>query len=120
MADIIGHPWMQGDMATAEEVREEFARREVEVKAALNQQMEEERAKKQAARVQGARRGDQRGRYMGANVDNEEETKEEEVDLKLPLYNFNAELLKTKHTKFFTTANPNTIFLNLQQKMKDE
>lgn len=28
MADIIGHPWMQGPTATAEDIREEFARRE--------------------------------------------------------------------------------------------
>ena len=33
MADVIGHPWMQGPMATGEQVREEFARRH-EVNAA--------------------------------------------------------------------------------------
>ena len=33
MADIIGHPWMQGEVATEEQVRIEFARRHEVCKA---------------------------------------------------------------------------------------
>ena len=33
MADLIGHPWLDGEIATAEEVRAEFARRQEICKA---------------------------------------------------------------------------------------
>lgn len=94
-------------MATEEEVRAEFQKREVEVKAALNTQMEEERQKRQAvAQVAGgARRGNQSGVMMGADL-NQEESKEEESELNLAVYKFDPESLKNKHTKFFTTFDP--------------
>ena len=44
IADVIGHPWMQGQMATEDEIRAEFSLREQKVK----QQAAEEEAKKQA------------------------------------------------------------------------
>ena len=42
MADVIGHPWMQGPMATGEQVREEFARRH-EVNAARAKEQEDQK-----------------------------------------------------------------------------
>ena len=33
MADLIGHPWMQGTVATSEQVRAEFMKRQETVKA---------------------------------------------------------------------------------------
>ena len=37
MADLIGHPWLSGEIATAEEVRAEFARRQEVCKAKKKQ-----------------------------------------------------------------------------------
>ena len=33
MADIIGHPWMQGECATPEEIAQEFAERQEMIKS---------------------------------------------------------------------------------------
>jgi len=33
MADIIGHPWMQGECASPEEIAQEFAERKILVEA---------------------------------------------------------------------------------------
>lgn len=33
MADVIGHPWMQGECATPEEIAQEFAERKILVEA---------------------------------------------------------------------------------------
>merc|ERR1711920_1117426 len=47
MADIIGHPWMQGEVASAEQVRMEFARRHEVCKARASKEM----ANKNVAKV---------------------------------------------------------------------
>ena len=39
MADLIGHPWMQGEVATEEQVRLEFARRQEVCKARASKEL---------------------------------------------------------------------------------
>lgn len=48
MADLIGHPWMQGEFPTDEEVAEEFTRRKQEVKQAQDEERAAKDAEKQA------------------------------------------------------------------------
>ena len=40
MADIIGHPWMQGECATPEEIAQDFAERRVQVQAPNPEEMQ--------------------------------------------------------------------------------
>lgn len=39
MADVIGHPWLSGEVATAEQVRQEFARRQEVCKARASKEL---------------------------------------------------------------------------------
>lgn len=48
MADIIGHPWMQGEMATREQVRLEFDNRQKKI----NLQREADAADRQRNKTQ--------------------------------------------------------------------
>jgi hypothetical protein len=32
MADIVNHPWLQGEIASAEDIKKEFAKRKAEIK----------------------------------------------------------------------------------------
>ena len=43
MADIIGHPWMQGEVATEEQVRVEFARRHEVCKARAAKELQRQK-----------------------------------------------------------------------------
>lgn len=51
IAEVQAHPWMKGDTATADQVKKEFAKREVLVKKAAEEdkaQKDQEKAKKSA------------------------------------------------------------------------
>ena len=70
MADIVGHPWMQGLHATPEQVKQEFAIRHQRVIEARNAEAENnkrERAKQSAQR--GVRRGDRIGDKVYLDLD---------------------------------------------------
>lgn len=59
LADIVGHPWLQGEIATQAEIQQDFADR----KQLIIQKRAEESAKQTTkqetpSRRQGARRGD--------------------------------------------------------------
>jgi hypothetical protein len=45
--EVLAHSWMQGEMATAEEIADEFALRNEKVKAAIDQEKQEKLAQKQ-------------------------------------------------------------------------
>jgi len=40
LADIVGHPWIQGDTATSEQIREEFNRRLETVKHRVKEEQD--------------------------------------------------------------------------------
>ena len=105
MADIIGHPWMQGDVSTREEVIAEFQKRHEVNKARAT----EEEDKKMAVK---AKKGNRRGEtiannvYLSASDLTPEENKDPNV-IKLDMKPYNAELTKT--TSFFTDYSPESI-----------
>lgn len=110
MADIIGHPWMQGEMATAEDVAVEFAKRHEVNKARATEEEDRKMAMKQK-QGQRARRGEQIADnvYMSEDL-TEEEQKDPQV-IKLNLKPYNADLAKT--TAFFTDYTPEQILKEL-------
>jgi len=57
MADIIGHPWMQGEIATQEQITQEFAKRH-EVNKARATEEEDRKMAMKAKQGQRARRGE--------------------------------------------------------------
>lgn len=91
MADIIGHPWMQGQFASSADIQQEFANREASIKITKEAEQAEKAAKRQdnnQSRV-GVRRGvNADGKcYMSDGQDLEEsKTDSEIVCLKLDTY----------------------------------
>jgi serine/threonine protein kinase len=110
MADIIGHPWMQGEIASEAEITMEFAKRHEVNKARATEEEDRKMAMKQK-QGQRARRGEQ----IADNVYMSEElTEEEQKDphvIKLNMKQYNAELAKT--TAFFTDYTPEQILKEL-------
>merc|ERR1711971_214608 len=105
MADIIGHPWMQGEVSSRDEVVAEFQKRQEINKARAT----EEEDKKMAVKAKRAnRRGEQIANnvYLSAEDLTEEESKDPHV-IKLDMKPYNADLAKT--TAFFTDYSPETI-----------
>ena len=104
MADVIGHAWMQGPTASAEEVRAEFARRhEINVARAMeeNQQIGNDNA---GAR---ARRGEQINDnvYLSGNLSQVDKEDPNVVCLKMKPYDPQI----TKNTSFFTNYVPEQV-----------
>lgn len=115
MADIIGHPWMQGEVSEREEVVAEFQKRHEINKARAT----EEEDKKMAVK---AKRANRRGEQIAANVYlstddlTEEESKDPHV-IKLDMKPYNAELTKT--TAFFTDYSPEAILKLLTDSLQN-
>jgi serine/threonine protein kinase len=104
MADVIGHPWMQGQMASSEQVREEFVKRH-EVNAA---RAKEEEDKKLAAKNKSSAGRTRRGQkikdnvYMSGNISQADKDDPNVICLNMKLYN--PQLAKT--TAFFSDYTP--------------
>lgn len=78
MADIIGHPWMQGEMATREQVKNEFDLRQKKINKQRDADTAARLANKAQQPNQGVRRGDNvQQRVVMAGDNTAEETKEE-------------------------------------------
>merc|ERR1712038_638942 len=111
MADVIGHPWMQGQMATSEQVREEFVKRH-EVNAA---RAKEEEDKKLAAKNKTSAGRTRRGQkikdnvYMSGNISQADKDDPNVICLNMKPYN--PQLAKT--TAFFTDYTPEQILKEL-------
>jgi len=110
MADIIGHPWMQGECATPEEIAVEFAKRHEVNKARATEEEDRKMAMKQKQRPR-------RGEQIAGNVYMSEELTEEEAKnpqvIKLNMKPYKAELAKT--TAFFTDYQPEQILKELTE-----
>lgn len=82
LADIIGHPWMQGTVADSKLVHAEFTKRHQMIKQQQNQEAAEKAAKRQThANRKEVRRGENLNGvvYMSASDDTMEESKNENV-----------------------------------------
>lgn len=122
MADIVGHPWMQGEHATAEQVRQEFAERHQKVKEARQREAEENRQQRtQHIAQRGVRRGDRVGDRTYLDLDTEstaEESKDptsQKVVLKACKFNYRPD----KNTQFFSTYETTYVFTKLIEYLKD-
>ena len=120
IADIIGHSWLaSGGVASADEVRAEFAQRHQVNK----QRAQEEQDRRQAARNQvnaGNRRDVQlNGRvYMSHGEELSEETPANMEIIRLNLKNFDA---SKPHTHaFFSTLPPDCLMKTLTQKLGEQ
>ena len=101
MADLIGHPWMQGTVATSEQVRAEFMKRQETVKArALEDQEHKQAEKSKQTNAARTRRGEQ----IDDKIYVTEQFTDKEVNglqvVKLNLKPFNTTL--KSNTSFFT------------------
>ena len=83
MADLIGHPWLAGEIATAEEVRAEFARRQEVCKAKKKQAAQQNATR--PAKTKQVRRGVKYGEkiFIGGEPTAEEAKNENIVKIKM-------------------------------------
>jgi len=116
IADIMQHPWMQGETPTAEQVFTEFQQREQSVKASMEaDRAEKELEKKKRMADYGTRRGVNRA--TGVAVDPEEIAKQLQKPSKaLDQY----EQVFSTNTEFFSTYNPDMIEEALLEHLKTE
>jgi hypothetical protein len=122
MADIVGHPWMQGEHASAADVKQEFAIRHQRVIEMRQAEAEKNKADKQKwAAQRGVRRGDRIGDkvYLDLETDaTSEESKDPTVQKKL-LQACKFEFRPDKHTQFFSTYETTYVFTKLVEYLKD-
>jgi len=116
MADLIGHPWMQGPIASAEEVRAEFEQRHNILKQDQKQQaeMKAEVRNQHRTKRQGTKRGETiKGKvYMSGPVTEAElERGEEEEVVMLQLENYDP--IVSNFTNFFTTYEPEFVLKSI-------
>ena len=99
MADIVGHPWMQGPAATREQVKEEFTKRNELRKAAAKAEKRAQRKENQNSR---ARRGEEINNnvYLSGNLSQADKQDPNVICLNIKPYD--PELAKT--TSFFTNG----------------
>jgi serine/threonine protein kinase len=106
--EIKDHPWMKGEMATPEEVREELATRKVEIKRKLGDgdetTCEDDIADLHKQGFEEIERGD------------EDDWQEEEIDRKIKVYNPEFPSM----TEFFSTFKPNVLLGAVHNFCKDK
>jgi serine/threonine protein kinase len=107
LADIIGHPWMQGPIATPEAVRAEFANRHKILKQQQSAEATQKVAqrKEHASQKQGVRRGECINGVKMSSVETKEESKDGVVFIKLEPY----EKVINKTTVLYSTYEPEYI-----------
>lgn len=103
MADIIGHPWMQGDIASEEDVVLEFAKRSEVNKARATEEEDKKMAMKNKAQNR-TRRGEQIANNVYMSEDLTEEEQKDPTVIRLNMKPYNPQLNKT--TAFFTDYAP--------------
>jgi serine/threonine protein kinase len=108
MADIIGHPWMQGEVSAREEVLVEFEKRHEINKARATEEEDKKLAAKAKAGQNKTRRGEQIANnvYLSGLDLTEEELKDPKI-IRLDMKPYNQQLTKT--TAFFTDYSPESI-----------
>ena len=114
MADIIGHPWMQGPTATKEQVKEEFTKRNELRKAAAKAEKRAQRKENQNSR---ARRGEEINNnvYLSGNLSQADKQDPNVICLNIKPYN--PELAKT--TSFFTNYVPEHVLKELTDSLSE-
>ena len=119
MADLVGHPWMQGPHAAHGEVKEEFALRHQRVIQARLAEAEKNKIERQQhATHRGARRGDKVGDKVYLELGEVEETKDtpsHEKVLQACKFNF----VEGKNTQFFSTYETTYVFSKLVEYLRD-
>jgi len=107
LVDIVGHPWMQGEIASDQEIHEEFVQRH----AIITKQQEAQQAQANAKKE--VNRGAQDGVYMG-----ETEESKDAVDIR-ELYKFDESTFLAKSTALYTLNDAQTIKGQLKSAFQD-
>jgi len=113
--EILAHPWMQGPMPSQADVYHEFAQRDKQVKAQMEQDRKEKEMEK--AKRTGARRGAAAMRSGGAV---EEETEENKGDLKPEKEMADYEKVFATNTEFYSSWSPDLIEETLLDSLRAE
>lgn len=117
--EILAHTWMQGEMPTDEEIREEFIRRDLMVKEQLQKEKEEKLAQKQQYVANRRQRATMRSANM--NPTEQEEAKGDSFKNQKPLKALQPyEKLVGVNTEFFSTYNPDMIEEEIIEYMRDK
>jgi len=115
IADIIGHPWLAGPTATADEIKLEFARR-LEI---VNERVKEEQEQEKAVKTR-ERRGhvikDKRYVWGELTADDKADTEYEVVRLQMNQY----DPKMRKNTCFFTDVYPDTVFKTIANMFEEQ
>lgn len=120
MADVVGHPWMQGPHASTADVKAEFAMRHQKVQEVRQQEAEKNKIEKANWQAQrGVRRGDRIGDKVYLDISAEqvsEECKDPSVKI-LQACKFDYQ--PGKNTQFFSTYETTYVFSKLVEYLKD-
>jgi len=123
MADVIGHPWMQGPIATADEVKLEFQQRHEKLLVEQKEEADRKAAVRQQHRDRrhGATRGDKIGNavYMsGVSLSEIEESKEEVNVVHLQLDSYDP--IIAKQTQFMSSYEPEYLMKHIIDKLRED
>jgi serine/threonine protein kinase len=122
MADIVGHPWMQGQHASHADVKQEFALRFQRVQETRQAEAEKNKNEKRKYEQQkGVRRGDRIGDkvYLDLETDTIQEESKDPTVTKMVLKACPFEYQPDKHTQFFSTYGSPYVFTTLLEYLKD-
>ena len=117
MADIIGHPWMQGEVATEEQVRVEFARRHEVCKARAAKELQRKNVATASPKkkVRRSIQIDQKVYMSGEPT--EEESKNADNIVKIQMKQYDPD--SNKATSFFTDLNAEQILTEITEYLED-
>lgn len=117
IADIVGHPWMQGPIASQEQVRAEFELRKQQINQAKAELADEKKARRQShtnSYAQGTKRSVHTKGVLMSGQEDTEEAKEAPLDIQLAPYQH-----VSSNTCLFSTYDPEFIFSQLISKLTD-
>jgi hypothetical protein len=113
MADVIAHPWFNGETATLEQTQQEFCQRKAKIDEEAMQKQVQKEQQKQMATSGGyaAQRRAYRGAHRGEGDEDENEEEKFQVDSQRTVEPY--ERLVAKNTEFFSTNHPDEILSQL-------
>lgn len=110
IADIIGHPWLAGETATAEQVKAEFAHRLVVVEQRVKEEQDQEKAVKNRNRRSEVINGI---RYVWGDLTELDKKDDKHQVIQLKMNPYDAQM--KKNTCFFSDVYPDVLFKKIEE-----
>jgi len=110
IADIIGHPWLAGETATAEQVQAEFTQRLVEVNKRVKEEQDQEKAVKNRNRRSEVING---VRYVWGELTELDKNDDKHKVIQLKMNPYDAKM--KKNTCFFSDVYPDVVFKKIEE-----